>query len=78
MASLRPSASARSLGSMSPKCSFSNAASKKLYSLLSSLHSVGGYSHTFGALDPIQVVQMAPRESNRIRSLASASRLPSS
>lgn len=64
VASLRPSASARSLGSMSPKCSFSNAASKKLYSLLSSLHSVGGYSHTFGALDPIQVVQMAPHLSS--------------
>ena len=64
VASLRPSASARSFGAMSPKCSFSNSASKKLYSLLTSLHSVGGYSHTFGALDPIQVVQMAPRESN--------------
>jgi len=31
-----------------------------LYALLSALHTRGGYSHTFGALDPIQVTQMAP------------------
>lgn len=60
--SLRPSPSARPGGTLSPKCSYSNASSRKLYSLLTSLHSVGGYSHTFGALDPIQAVQMAPRE----------------
>lgn len=60
VATLRPSAAARPNGSMSPKCSYSNASSQKLYSLLTSLHAVGGYSHTFGALDPVQVVQMAP------------------
>jgi len=64
VASLRPSSAARSFGIMSPKCSYSNTASKRLYSLLTSLHSVGGYSHTFGALDPIQVVQMAPHLSS--------------
>ena len=62
VASLRPSTSARANGIMSPKCSYSNSSSQKLYSLLHSLHSVGGYSHTFGALDPVQVVQMAPRK----------------
>lgn len=64
VASLRPSTSARSSGIMSPKCSYSNSSSRKLYSLLTSLHSVGGYSHTFGALDPVQVVQMAPHLSS--------------
>jgi len=64
VASLRPSASARPGGIMSPKCSYSNSSSRKLYSLLHSLHSVGGYSHTFGALDPVQVVQMAPHLSS--------------
>ena len=64
VASLRPSAAARPNGAMSPKCSFSNASSQKLYSLLTSLHAVGGYSHTFGALDPVQVVQMAPHLSS--------------
>jgi isocitrate lyase len=32
--------------------------------MLSSLHNVGGYSHTFGALDPVQAVQMAPHLSS--------------
>jgi len=64
VASLRPSTLARSSGIMSPKCSYSNSSSRKLWSLLSSLHSVGGYSHTFGALDPVQVVQMAPHLSS--------------
>jgi len=40
--------------------SFSNRQAKKLWTLLSSLNAVGGYSHTFGALDTVQVVQMAP------------------
>lgn len=40
--------------------SFSSTQSKKLYSLLTKLHKVGGYSHTFGSLDPVQVIQMAP------------------
>jgi len=64
VASLRPSTAARPNGIMSPKCSFSNASSQKLYSLLTSLHAAGGYSHTFGALDPVQVVQMAPHLSS--------------
>lgn len=64
VASLRPSAAARPNGVMSAKCSFSNASSQKLYSLLTSLHAAGGYSHTFGALDPVQVVQMAPHLSS--------------
>jgi len=42
------------------KCAYSNYSSNKLYSHLIDLHDVGGYSHTFGALDPVQVVQMAP------------------
>eukprot|EP00580_Thalassiosira_gravida_P018497 CAMPEP_0201672036 /NCGR_PEP_ID=MMETSP0494-20130426/31312_1 /ASSEMBLY_ACC=CAM_ASM_000839 /TAXON_ID=420259 /ORGANISM="Thalassiosira gravida, Strain GMp14c1" /LENGTH=589 /DNA_ID=CAMNT_0048153567 /DNA_START=197 /DNA_END=1963 /DNA_ORIENTATION=+ len=65
VASLRPSPSARpGNGIISPKCSYSNASSRKLYSLLTQLHSKGGYSHTFGALDPVQVVQMAPHLSS--------------
>lgn len=64
VASLRPSAAARPGGFISPKCSYSNASSRKLYNLLTSLHAVGGYSHTFGALDPVQVVQMAPHLSS--------------
>lgn len=64
VASLRPSPAARPSGAMSRSCSYSNASSRKLYSLLTSLHSVGGYSHTFGALDPVQVVQMAPHLSS--------------
>ena len=64
VASLRPSAAARPSGAMSRSCSYSNASSRKLYSLLTSLHAKGGYSHTFGALDPVQVIQMAPRKFN--------------
>jgi len=64
VASLRPSRSARPSGIISSKCSYSNASSRKLYSLLSSLHSAGGYSHTFGALDPVQVIQMTPHLSS--------------
>eukprot|EP00571_Detonula_confervacea_P015572 CAMPEP_0172308786 /NCGR_PEP_ID=MMETSP1058-20130122/9280_1 /TAXON_ID=83371 /ORGANISM="Detonula confervacea, Strain CCMP 353" /LENGTH=573 /DNA_ID=CAMNT_0013021283 /DNA_START=153 /DNA_END=1871 /DNA_ORIENTATION=+ len=64
VASLRPSTLARSSGIMSPKCAYSNSSSRKLYSLLTSLHAVGGYSHTFGALDPVQVIQMAPHLSS--------------
>ena len=44
--------------------SFSNVQSKKLYALLTKLHQVGGYSHTFGSLDPVQVIQMAPHLSS--------------
>jgi len=37
---------------------YASQSSDKLYKLLRSLQLVGGYSHTFGALDPIQVIQM--------------------
>jgi len=62
VAALRPSHAARSNHDqhLSPKSSYSNQSSLKLYSLLSALHNRDGYSHTFGALDPIQVTQMAP------------------
>jgi len=66
VAALRPSPEAKSTSKqhMSTKCSYSNASSNKLHSLLRSLHSKGGYSHTFGALDPVQVTQMAPHLSS--------------
>lgn len=32
--------------------------------MLSSLHNANGYSHTFGALDPVQAIQMAPHLSS--------------
>lgn len=65
VASLRPSHEARPTGQhLSPKAAYSNQSSIKLYSLLRNLHSRGGYSHTFGALDPVQVVQMAPHLSS--------------
>ena len=38
----------------------SNVMSKKAWALFKELHKKGGYSHTFGALDPVQVVEMAP------------------
>jgi len=61
VASLRPSPEARAYGTyFSPNCEASNAASEKLWKLLTTLHRVGGYSHCFGALDPVQVIQMAP------------------
>ena len=49
---------------MAANVSFSNQQSEKLYALLSNLYGVGGYSHTFGALDPVQVTQMAPHLSS--------------
>lgn len=64
VAILRPSQAARPTGHKSIRCSYSNASSDKLYSLLRTLHSRGGYSHTFGALDPVQVTQMAPHLSS--------------
>ena len=51
VASLRPSVLPSYVGSQM---------SSKLYNLLISLQSTGGYSHTYGALDPVQVIQMAP------------------
>jgi len=60
VASLRPSSEARAYGTyFSPNCEASNVASEKLYKLLKDLERVGGYSHTFGALDPVQGIQMA-------------------
>eukprot|EP00538_Stauroneis_constricta_P013114 CAMPEP_0119550496 /NCGR_PEP_ID=MMETSP1352-20130426/4000_1 /TAXON_ID=265584 /ORGANISM="Stauroneis constricta, Strain CCMP1120" /LENGTH=576 /DNA_ID=CAMNT_0007596369 /DNA_START=352 /DNA_END=2082 /DNA_ORIENTATION=+ len=64
VACLRPSKEARGGKVMSPNCSFSSTQSDKLYALLRSLQQVGGYSHTFGALDPVQVIQMAPHLSS--------------
>mmetsp|Transcript_28055 Transcript_28055/g.39435 ORF Transcript_28055/g.39435 Transcript_28055/m.39435 type:complete len:598 (-) Transcript_28055:101-1894(-) len=64
VACLRPSPEARGGRHKSPKCTYSSASSDKLYSLLTALHRVGGYSHTFGALDPVQVIQMAPHLSS--------------
>ena len=64
MACLRPSLQARGGKQMAPHVSFASGQSDKLYSLLKNLYSVGGYSHTFGALDPVQVTQMAPHLSS--------------
>lgn len=49
---------------MAANVSFSSGQSENLFSLLDNLYSVGGYSHTFGALDPVQVTQMAPHLSS--------------
>jgi isocitrate lyase len=43
---------------------FSSRQSDKLYTLLKQCQAVKGYSHTFGALDPVQVIQMAPHLSS--------------
>ncbi len=64
VAALRPSPEARSTPQRACNSSFSNASSNKLYTLLRNLHGLGGYSHTFGALDPVQVIQMAPHLSS--------------
>lgn len=60
VACLRPSLEARNGAPIAANCSFSNAQSRKLFALLEKLYKAGGYSHTFGALDPVQVTQMAP------------------
>ena len=64
VAALRSSPEARSGLQVSPNSSYSDSSSKKLYSLLRNLHDKSGYSHTFGALDPVQVIQMAPHLSS--------------
>lgn len=64
VACLRPSLDARGGAQQAPNVSFSSGQSEKLYSLLNNLYAVGGYSHTFGALDPVQVTQMAPHLSS--------------
>ncbi|CAM9390541.1 unnamed protein product, partial [Ectocarpus sp. 8 AP-2014] len=33
---------------------------RKLWELLEKKHALGDFSHTFGALDPVQVIEMAP------------------
>jgi len=38
----------------------SNAMAKKAWKLFKELQAQGNYSHTFGALDPVQIVEMAP------------------
>jgi isocitrate lyase len=64
VACLRPSSESRGGQVLAPNTSFSNGQSDKLYDLLTKLHKVGGYSHTFGALDPVQAIQMAPHLSS--------------
>ena len=59
VACLRPSPEARGQQRLAAGTSFSSQQSSKLYNLLTDLAPHGGYSHTFGALDPVQVVQMA-------------------
>jgi isocitrate lyase len=61
---LRPSAQARNNLRQAPGVSFSSQQSDKLWSLLVQLQARKGYSHTFGALDPVQVTQMAPHLSS--------------
>jgi isocitrate lyase len=56
---LRPSTEARGGRTQAPGASFSARQSDKLYQLLTALQARKGYSHTFGALDPVQVVQMS-------------------
>ena len=60
VACLRPSTEARGGQLTAPAARFSSQMSDKLWTLLAALYGRGGYSHTFGALDPIQVTQMGP------------------
>jgi isocitrate lyase len=64
VACLRPSAEARGGAHQAPGVKFSSQQSDKLFTLLTALQKTGGYSHTFGALDPVQVIQMAPHLSS--------------
>eukprot|EP00968_Pinguiococcus_pyrenoidosus_P018528 scaffold1948_cov244-Pinguiococcus_pyrenoidosus.AAC.6 len=50
-------------GSITPTLP-ANVTARKLWALLHELAPRGGYSHTFGALDPVQVVSMAPQLSS--------------
>ncbi|CAM9310521.1 unnamed protein product, partial [Sphacelaria rigidula] len=43
-----------------PETYASNIQARKLWELLESKQTTGGFSHTFGALDPVQVIEMAP------------------
>lgn len=61
---LRSSPEARGGAAIAPNTSFSDGQSRKLFDLLTRLYKVGGYSHTFGALDPVQAIQMAPHLSS--------------
>jgi len=60
VACLRPSREARGGAQLTTSCCFAHNAAEKLYRLLRKLQKVGGYSHTFGALDAVQAIQMAP------------------
>jgi isocitrate lyase len=64
VAALRPSPDARYGAIEAVNTSFSDGQSKKLFSLVTRLYPIGGYSHTYGALDPVQVIQMAPHLSS--------------
>ncbi|CAN0131923.1 unnamed protein product [Pylaiella littoralis] len=43
-----------------PETYASDIQARKLWELLEKKHAVGEFSHTFGALDPVQVIEMAP------------------
>jgi isocitrate lyase len=43
-----------------PETFASNEMAKKLWAVFEKARATGGYSHTFGALDPVQVIEMAP------------------
>jgi isocitrate lyase len=60
VACLRPSSEARGGQLTAPSARFSSQMSGKLWRLLVQLRDRRGYSHTFGALDPVQVTQMGP------------------
>jgi isocitrate lyase len=64
VACMRPSLQARGGSQLAPNVSYSTQQSEKLWTLLTGLYGRGGYSHTFGALDPVQVIQMAPHLSS--------------
>ena len=64
VACLRPSSEARAGQLQAPGVAYSSMQSDKLYSLVRNLKNVGGFSHTFGALDPVQVTQMSPHLSS--------------
>eukprot|EP00903_Cladosiphon_okamuranus_P014471 g13424.t1 len=43
-----------------PETYASDIQARKLWELLEKKHALGDFSHTFGALDPVQVIEMAP------------------
>lgn len=64
VACLRPSPEARSGQLQAPGVTYSSMQSEKLWNLLVKLKQTGGYSHTFGCLDPVQVTQTSPHLSS--------------